>query len=65
MIAPIESGTEQKRVHSIVQSLRARLGEDFDTAVISAAVEAEFARFSAAKSQLSSFPISAGFAFCA
>lgn len=47
--APIEPGTEQRRVHSIVQSLRARLGEGFDTAVISAAVEAEFARYSTAR----------------
>ena len=54
MIAPIPPGTDQKRVHSIVESLHARLGEDFDIVVKKAKVEAEIARYSTAQTSGSS-----------
>jgi hypothetical protein len=49
VLTSTESGPVTQRVDSIVRSLHARLGERVEAAVISAAVEEEFAAYSAAR----------------
>jgi hypothetical protein len=49
VLASIETGLFTQRVESVVRSLNARLGDGVDAAVVTAAVEAEFAAYSAAR----------------